>query len=222
MKISRSKVTNIIFVLILFLVSFIYSFVIVKDNDDDTLKNLYTYDETDENIIKEEIQDPTINVENTKNEVTKEQVSQNEEIVSEEVIPIVYDGMTLEQLANKLNLSLNSNISGYGNFIASYSLEKGVDPYLATAIMLHETGCTWDCSYLVKTCHNVGGMKGSGCGAYGYFNTLEEGIQRFIDNIYNNYYAYGLTNANLMGSKYAEDPGWSSKVNNYIEKIKNR
>ena len=65
-------------------------------------------------------------------------------------------------------------------------------------------------------------MKGSGCGSYGYFNTLEEGIQRFVDNIYNNYYAYGLTTADAMGKKYAEDPAWSMKVNNYIEKIKNR
>ena len=37
-------------------------------------------------------------------------------------------------------------------------------------------------SILVKQCNNVGGMKGSGCGIYGYFNTLEEGIQRFIYN----------------------------------------
>ena len=130
--------------------------------------------------------------------------------------------MTIDELSSKIEDSLNSDISGYGYFIANYSLEKGIDPYLATAIMLHETGCTWGCSSLVKNCNNVGGMKGSGCGAYGYFNTLEEGIQKFIDNIYNNYYAYGLTDAFSMGNKYAEDPEWAIKVNRYIEKIKNR
>ena len=36
----------------------------------------------------------------------------------------------------------------------------------------------------------------------------------------NNYYLYGLTTADTMGSKYAEDPEWSRKVNSYIEKIK--
>lgn len=130
--------------------------------------------------------------------------------------------MTIEELSDKLNRTLSSNLSGYGNFVATYSLEKGVDPYLATAIMMHETGCEWGCSSLVRSCNNVGGMKGSGCGEYGYFSTLEEGIKKFIDNIYNNYYAYGLVNADLMGSKYAEDPEWSRKVNVHIEKIKNR
>jgi len=195
-KISRSKVVELIVALTIFVFIFIYAFgysnINVEEND-----LTYVYKE------KENIEIITL-----------------EDKVEEPVI--VYDNMTFEELSDKLNRSLNSNVSGYGNFIASYALEKGVDPYLATAIMLHETGCTWECSTLVKQCNNVGGMKGSGCGAYGYFNTLEEGIQRFIDNIYNNYYAYGLTNANLMGNKYAEDPEWSRKVNAHIEKIKNR
>ena len=53
--------------------------------------------------------------------------------------PIVYDGMTLDELSEKLNRSLNSTISGKGYLIASHSLEMGVDPYMATAIILHET-----------------------------------------------------------------------------------
>lgn len=207
MKISRSKAIEIAFTLTLFVLVFIYAF-IFANNKTETSDNIYAYnDKKDNNEVEEEN--------------NSEEYSEN--LVEEEITePIVYDNMTLEQLANKLENSLNSDVSGYGNFIANYSLEKGVDPYLATAIMLHETGCTWECSSLVKKCNNVGGMKGSGCGAYGYFSTLEEGIQKFIDNIYNNYYAYGLTNADLMGSKYAEDPEWSRKVNGHIKKIKNR
>lgn len=193
MKISRSKSIMLISVLSLLI---ILPFIFNKEED---LSYVYS-----DNMIKEEIIDIDVS------------------IVTEEIEPIVYDNMTLEGLSNKLELSLNDDLSGYGNYIASYSLAKGIDPYLATAIMLHETGCSWGCSSLVKRCHNVGGMKGSGCGEYGYFNSLEEGIQKFIDNIYNNYYAYGLTNANLMGNKYAEDPEWSRKVNTHIEKIKNR
>ena len=202
MKISRSKVIEITFTLTLFVLVFIYAFMFSIDK-----KNNKTYAYNNEEIVKEEIIDIDVS-------------SLEEE--PQEVESIVYDDMTLEQLAEKINNSINSDISGYGMFIASYSLEKGIDPYLATAIMLHETGCTWGCSSLVKQCNNVGGMKGSGCGEYGYFNSLEEGIQKFIDNIYNNYYAYGLTNADLMGNKYAEDPEWSKKVNVHIEKIKNR
>ena len=134
--------------------------------------------------------------------------------------PIVYDGMTLDELSEKLNRSLNSTISGKGYLIASHSLEMGVDPYMATAIILHETGCKWNCSYLVNSCNNVGGQKGSGCGAYSYFNSLDEGIVAFIDNLYNNYISYGLTTPEAINPKYAEDSNWSVNVNKYIENIK--
>lgn len=133
----------------------------------------------------------------------------------------VYDGMTLDELANKLERSLKNELHGKGYLYASYSLEKGVDPYLAAAISLEETGCNWNCSNLVKSCNNVGGMKGSGCGSYGAFNTLDDGIRAFIDNISRNYVAYGLTTADLMNPKYAENPAWSTNVNNYINKIRN-
>lgn len=133
----------------------------------------------------------------------------------------MYDGMTIEELANKLDRSLKNELSGKGYLYASYSLEKGVDPYLAVAISLEETGCNWNCSRLVKTCNNVGGMKGKGCGSYGAFRTLDDGIKAFIDNIARNYVVYGLTTADTMNPKYAENPAWSTNVNRYITKIKN-
>ena len=133
---------------------------------------------------------------------------------------IVYDNLTMEELASKLDRTLKNELAGKGYLYASYSLEKGVDPYLAVAITMEETGCNWNCSNLVKTCNNVGGMKGSGCGSYGYFNTLDDGIKAFIDNIERNYVAYGLTTAEAMNPKYAENPLWSRNVNNYINRIK--
>ena len=145
------------------------------------------------------------------------------EEVKEEIIeenPIVYDGKTLEELTQTINNSLNSTISNKGDLIASYSLEKGVDPYMATAIMLHETGCKWNCSRLVRECNNVGGQKGSGCGSYSYFNSLDEGIKAFIDNLERNYISYGLTTPEQINPKYAEDRTWYKKVNKYIEEIK--
>ena len=151
---------------------------------------------------------------------TKE-ISITEEVIEvEEVDPIVYDGKTLDELSETLNKSLNSTISGKGYLIASYSLEKGVDPYMATAIILHETGCKWNCSYLVRECNNVGGQKGSGCGSYSYFNSLDEGIKAFIDNLERNYISYGLTTPEQINPKYAEDRTWYKKVNKYIEEIK--
>lgn len=134
---------------------------------------------------------------------------------------VVYDDMTMEELTDKLNNILSSDLSGMGQYYAEYSIELGVDPYLAVAISMHETGCTWGCSYLARECNNVGGQKGSGCGSYRKYDTLEEGIYGFISNIKRNYVDYGLLTADQMNPKYAEDPKWSSKVNKYIEKIKN-
>lgn len=134
---------------------------------------------------------------------------------------IVYDNMTIEELSMKLDRVLHSTMSGKGNLIATYTLEVGVDPYLATAIILLETGCNSSCSRMVNTCYNVGGMKGSGCGAYASFPSLDDGIKAFIDNLNRNYYSYGLTTPETMGPKYAESKEWPMKVNNYINKIKN-
>lgn len=137
----------------------------------------------------------------------------------------VYEGLTLEEVSSQLNRSLSSTLANQGDLIASYSIERGVDPYLATAIMLHETGCNYKCSSLVTYCNNVGGMKGSpscGGGDYLAFSTIEEGIKAFIDNLSNNYYAVGLTTPELMNSRYAASTTWATKVNAYILSIKSK
>ena len=136
---------------------------------------------------------------------------------------IVYDGMTMSELTEKLNRSLKSTIAGKGDIFASYSLERGVDPYLAVSIMLLETGCNWSCSSLMRRCNNVGGQKGSpSCdgGSYKSYPSLDEGIKGFIDNIADNYYAYGLTTPEAMNKKYAASNLWAIKVNNYISSVK--
>lgn len=157
---------------------------------------------------------------NTNLNITEEDTT-NSEPVTVSQPAIVYDGLTMDELASKLERSMKNELSGKGYLYASYSLEKGVDPYLALAISLEETGCNWTCSNLVKSCNNVGGMKGFGCGSYGAWPTLDDGIRAFIDNIYRNYVAYGLTTADTMNPKYAENPLWSTNVNRYINIIKN-
>ncbi len=152
-----------------------------------------------------------------------EPVAEVEEIEEE---PLYY-GLTYDALVEQINKSLNSTVSGYGEVFVSKSLELGVDPYLAVAIMLHETGCMWDCSNLVKKCNNVGGMKsGSYCSgsSYGKFNTLEDGINAYIENLYRNYVSQGLNTPELMQRKYTgySNSSWSSKVNNYINIIKSK
>ena len=185
------------------------------------------------NITKEESNNKVEDVTTTDIEKVEEVVIEDEledvktydEVNTVPVDPIVYDGLTMNELADKLNRSLNSTISGKGYLIASYSLQLGIDPYMATAIILHETGCNGTCSSLVRECNNVGGQKGGpscGGGSYKAYATLDEGIMGYLDNLYRNYYIYGLTTPESIGPKYAASPTWASKVNNYITLIKSK
>lgn len=137
----------------------------------------------------------------------------------------VYESMTLEELGEKLNRSLGSDIvAGKGPLIAAECINKGVDPYIATAILLHETGCGSSCSSLSRTCYNFGGQKGApGCngGAYKQFSSIDEGLVGLIDNLNNNYFSRGLNTVESIGPKYAESGTWVSKINWYVEKIRN-
>jgi len=137
-----------------------------------------------------------------------------EEMISE----LVYEGLTLEELSDKLNHNLNSNLAGYGEVIATLSLERNVDPVVATSIILVETGCKWKCSSLVRNSNNVGGMRGRN--GYMKFDTLDEGLKAFVGNLAKNYYEKGLTTPELMNKKYAENPNWHKDVNYYVKLIK--
>ena len=158
-------------------------------------------------------------VEGNGNNIVKQEI----EIVSLKASSpeIVYDGMTLEQLAAKLDRSLSSNLEGYGYSFAKYSIDYGVDPYLAVAITLHETGCTWTCSNLVRSCNNVGGMRGQGCNGWAAFDSLDAGIEAMISNLSRNYIQKGLTTPETISGKYASNSQtWAGKINNYINKVK--
>lgn len=130
--------------------------------------------------------------------------------------------LSYDELVAKLNRILNSDLAGKGEAFAKYAASLGIDPYLAVAIVLHETGCQWNCSTLLKQCNNVGGMKGApGCngGAYKSFSTLDEGIEAFMNNLYNNYISKGLTTPETIGPKYAASQAWAANIRKYMSKI---
>ena len=137
----------------------------------------------------------------------------------------VFDGLTMEELAAKLDKNLGNDImGGKGYFIASNCIEKGVNPYIATAIILHETGCGTKCSNLARYCYNVSGQKGRpGCngGSFKKFDSLDEGIVGLINNLYKNYYSVGLDTVEKIAPKYAEGNTWAGKINYFVNKIKN-
>ena len=137
----------------------------------------------------------------------------------------VYEGMTLEELADKLNRNLGSDIvAGKGALIASESLNKGVDPYITVAIILHETGCGTKCSNLARYCYNFGGQKGKpSCngGAFRQFDSVDEGLVGMIDNLSRNYFALGLNTPETIGPKYCEGNEWAGHISWFVNKIRN-
>lgn len=135
----------------------------------------------------------------------------------------VWDNLTMDELTSKLNKNLYSTLSNTGSYFASYTEKTGLDPYLAISIVNLETGCKWGCSYLARECNNIGGIKGKpSCNGSSYkkYDTLEEGINGYLDLIYYGYYSVGLDTAEKMNTKYAEDKKWAEKVNRYYEEIR--
>ena len=168
-----------------------------------------------------------VKMEKTAKNVKEEDAPEEPNVQVEEkkdVVPVVFEDMTEEQLAEKLNRSLPSTLAGSGYIFANYTARTGMDPYLSVAIVLHETGCKWGCSDLVNSCYNVGGVKGApGChgGEYKAYSSLNEGINMFLDNLYYNYYARGLTTPEAINPYYAESTTWASQVGSYINEVRN-
>ncbi|MBR3208984.1 MAG: glucosaminidase domain-containing protein [Bacilli bacterium] len=185
--------------------------VLINAKDTSTLKLNYTVEELRQiKIAKKEAEE-------------LERQKEEERRREEEEKRIVFDGLTMRELTDKLNRTLHSTIAGKGEIFAKLSDELGLDPYLAVAIVMHESGCKWECSGLLKTCNNVGGMKGAGgCGggAYAYFPTLDEGIRAYMYNLYKNYASYGLTTPEAMGPKYAASETWAVNVRRYMNEIR--
>ena len=157
--------------------------------------------------------------------VTRVEAKESSEFVAAiEIEPVVYEGMTLMQLASQLEKSMRGVLSGNGIYYAKYSIEYGVDPYLALAISSYETG--WGSSSLAVSCNNVGGMVAGqttcSTSRFAKFYSLEEGIEAHIRNIYNMYYAYGMTTPYEMQYRYAGgSTTWAGRVTWFYNYIKN-
>lgn len=173
---------------------------------------------------KLEVVDLNISDENNSSEIVELSMEQTPQSVYIPPRVEVYEGMTLEELGAKIDRNLGSGyLSGKGYLIANKCIELGIDPYIVTAIILHETGCRSNCSSLVRNCNNVGGQKGGptcGNSSYKYYATLDDGIVGHIENLYYNYFSVGRTTIESIAPKYAASPTWSGKINWYVNLIR--
>lgn len=105
-----------------------------------------------------------------------------EEIVEEDTKPIVQNTCALDETSC---------------LIYKYAEKYGVDPYLAIAISIHETG--YYKSSLAKNYHNYGGNYRNG--SFMKFETKEKGIEYMVYNL-SVYYANGLKTIEAIGNIY--------------------
>lgn len=147
-----------------------------------------------------------------------------EDIEIDEDPAILFNGLTEADLLINLEKHLKNELSGTASKFVEYYKTTGLDPYLAASIVLHETGCTWKCSSLVRECYNYGGMKGGQNKYketnYTCYSSKEEGINAYLNMLYNNYYAKGLTTPELINPKYAASLEWATAINRYMDKFK--
>ena len=58
-------------------------------------------------------------------------------------------------------------------------------------------------------------------GSFKKFDTLDEGITGFINNLSKNYFSVGRDTVETIAPKYCEGNEWASKINYFVNKIKN-
>lgn len=135
-----------------------------------------------------------------------------------------YNGESVEQITKRLEqVFQKTELEGHGNYIASSSLKKGVNPYLIGGIILESTKCKIDCSVVFRECRNVSGMKGApGCfgGSYKEYNDIDESIKDLVNKISNDFYSTDMQVPNKMYKEYGKNLIWAFKVNKYMEDFK--
>lgn len=170
-------------------------------------------------IIVNEDEEPTT-IEATTVTTTKKVTTTTKKIVTTKKVnkEVLYDGLNEQELTNKINRFLKNEMAGTGSVFVDYYKKTGLDPYIAIAISLHETGCNGKCYYLAVERNNFGGMFSGG--KLIQFETKEIGLQSYLDNLYRNYWNKGLKTTKQINKKYATNPNWYKTVDYYISEIK--
>ncbi len=140
-----------------------------------------------------------------------------------------YDNEDATVIGSKIDSYLKTEMAGKGEVISKYSIANEVNPYLVAAMILEESRCDTECSFLVKRCNNVAKMyyeKDSNevaCygGYYQKFDSLDSSIRSYIKYIKNNFYSKELTTPTSIYKEYKRDVRWAFRVSQFMEQIKN-
>lgn len=149
---------------------------------------------------------------------TKQETQESKDSNVQEDVSLAFEGKSVLEVAEVLNKTLGGILVNQGEAFARLSMEKGMDPYLLVAISIHETGN--GTSSAARNKYNFGGLMCSGrlC----TYSSVEDGIEKYINIVYKNYFSQGLTTAETMNKKYAASTSWAMQVNAWYDRIKNK
>ena len=151
-------------------------------------------------------------------------VEQEEEENSEVTENTEYNGESIEEIGKKFDKVFEkTDLEGLGEYIASASIKKSVNPYLVGGIILESTNCKIDCTVLLKKCNNTSGVKGEpGCfgGSYKEFDSVTSSINELVNSISKDFYTAEMQTPLKMFKSYGKTEVWAFKVNKYMEQLK--
>lgn len=128
--------------------------------------------------------------------------------------------MSVTEIIKKNNESVVERLSNVDNLTIEERIELkchqyGIDPDIPLAIARLETGHFTSRAF--KEDNNVGGLSINEVPMS--FDTLEDGIEAFVQNLANNYFAQGLDTVEEIGAKYCpvNEENWVEIVNQLLE-----
>lgn len=151
---------------------------------------------------------------NFKNLMDEMDVSENEDKGAKGGVESTKDwghGVTAEQL----NKVLKGKLAGTGEIFLKYANMYKINPAIAAAIAMHESGGT---SRLAKEQNNFFGMRNKN--GWMKFSSVDEGIRRGISNISRNYVNKGKNSLQKMVKDYAEGgKDWIPQTSAFYKQI---
>ena len=142
----------------------------------------------------------------------------------EKPVDTSYNGESVEVIGKKIDKYCSKTLlDGYGEYVAKTAINKGVNPYLISGIILESSNCKVECSVIFKECNNVSGIKGNpGCfgGSYKSYGRIEDSISDLVNTISHDFYTPEMQTPYKMYKDYGKTSSWALKVNNYMDAVK--
>ncbi len=153
-------------------------------------------------------------------EINDKSNTEIEELVNSKKRIEISNGLTYDELVAKINKNIGGVLAGKGKFIVDKCLSLNIDPLFITAVMVVESGCSSNCSYIARNNYNFGGIKGSN-GTYMKYKSVEEGIDGLINVLYYGYISKGARTPESIAPRYAGgSTTWASSVRYIMNRIK--